>query len=132
MLDSRPPTKSEADWLDCCAQIPCVVCELYHGIKDTPAEIHHTDGKTKPEAHRRVISLCSRHHRIADTHQPKRWISRHGDGRALFEASYCSEGQLLEEQEKRVNRLRENTIGTIENLRSSLGVETPELSHAGQ
>lgn len=81
-----------------CLQLPCVVCK-HHGIaEDSPGEYHHTNGKTAPGAHYDGFVLCARHHRIPDTVKPKRWVSRHGDGKALFEARYRPETEFIELQ----------------------------------
>ena len=109
-LQSRKPSKNEYDFLNYSAQIPCIVCEIYHEIPDTPAEIHHLNGKTASGAHLNVLSLCTRHHRVPDR-EPKRWISRHGDGKAAFEARYATERELLEFQRERVEALRKNYVG---------------------
>ncbi len=106
MLASRTPTKAEADWIALCVQIPCLACSQFAGIPDSPAEYHHTRGKTDPGAHLDGFSLCARHHRISDTQHPKRWISRHGDGKRLFEARYCPEGQFLAMQRQAVEALK--------------------------
>jgi len=49
------------------------------------------DGKTKPGAHFWVIPLCGKHHQEADIQKIKRWISRHGDGKAAFQKEYGTE-----------------------------------------
>lgn len=106
MLASRTPTKEEREWLQWCFQIPCLACKHFAGVYDTPAEYHHTRGKTDPGAHLDGFCLCERHHRISDTQHPKRWISRHGDGKRLFEARYCKEGEFLALQRKEVEALK--------------------------
>lgn len=109
MLIGRPPTRREQAWLDKCAQVPCIVCYVFHGIPDTPAEIHHLDGKTKPDAHLRTISLCKRHHRTPDD-APKKWMSWHGDGRRAFEKRYASADELYEIQCKAVADLERRMV----------------------
>jgi hypothetical protein len=109
-MNGRTPTKDEKIWLEKCQQIPCIVCAMFHGIADSPAEIHHTDGQQKPNAHLKTLSLCTRHHRISDNRHPKRWISRHGDGKLLFQSRYMPERELLEYQALQVRSLEENCI----------------------
>lgn len=106
MLIGRSPTARERRWLGECAQIHCIICAHFHDAPDTPAEIHHTRGKTAPGAHLATLSLCKRHHRERDNHDPPRWISRHGDGRDAFERRYAPEPELLKLQREAVDQLR--------------------------
>ena len=109
-MNGRTPTAVEREWLAKVLQVPCVVCSEFHGVLDSPAEIHHTNGQTKPDAHLKTLSLCSNHHRISDTRHPKRWISRHGDGRRIFESRYIPEKALLEIQADKIKKLEENIV----------------------
>ena len=109
-MKSRTADTEEKAWLDCLEQLPCIVCEFFHGEDDTPAETHHIDGKTKPKAHLKTIRLCDKHHRHKDNRHPKRWLSRHGDGKRIFQDRYLHEMKLLELQGKRVSELLENTV----------------------
>lgn len=111
MLEARTPGAIELTWLRWISQLPCVVCQHYHGVMDTPAEIHHTDGKTKRDCHLKTIPLCHRHHRHADSFNPPRWISRHGDGKGAFESRYATEDELLTLTRHEVEKLRENHVG---------------------
>lgn len=70
----------------------CVVCKQFHD-EETPAEIHHVDGKTKEGAHFMVLPLCYIHHR-AGISVPAA-VSRH-PYKADFEARYGTEEELLE------------------------------------
>ena len=79
--------------MDDMCSLGCIVCEKYYWVY-THASPHHMDGKTKPGAHYKVIPLCGRHHQVADTQKPKRWVSRHGDGKRAFEAEYGTEQEL--------------------------------------
>lgn len=94
-MKGRTPTADENRHMDAIGQINCVVCRMFHDESETPAAIHHVDGKTKEGAHFRVIPLCVRHHQHRDSHKPQRWVSRHGDGRAAFEAAYGTEEYLM-------------------------------------
>ena len=72
------------------AELGCIVClDLGH---KTPAALHHIEGRTKPDAHLSTIPLCARHHQIPG----EGYVSRHGDGKARFEAEYGTELELLE------------------------------------
>lgn len=104
-MQSRKADSTEQAWLDLIEQLPCIVCELFHGVDDSPAEIHHIEGKTKPNAHLRTIKLCSNHHRHSDTHHPKRWLSLHGDGKFRFRDRYVHELELLDLQRHKVAEL---------------------------
>ena len=84
------------------SNLGCIVCLLFLE-ENTPCSPHHMDGKTKPGAHLKTIGLCSRHHQVSDTHKPKRWISRHGDGRKVFEHEYMTEAELLAESQAMIN-----------------------------
>lgn len=105
LMNGRKPTALEASWLGKCQQIPCLACSLFHDVHDTPAETHHIRGQRGKLAHLESFSLCPRHHRQSDTHHPKRWISRHGDGKRLFESRYMPEKAFLAEQAQRINAL---------------------------
>ena len=109
-MNGRKPTSKERKWLTTAAQVPCLICDLYHDHAQTPAELHHLNGQRSPGAHFRTISLCSRHHRIKDNKDPQRWISRHGDGRKAFEDRYQPEEVLLTIQVFEVDKIRENTV----------------------
>lgn len=109
-MNGRTPNVEEQIWLDKCHQVPCLACMLFHDIPDSPAEYHHTRGQRKPGAHFLGFSLCTKHHRISDHQHPKRWISRHGDGRTIFQAKYMQEGAFVEEQRREVTRLESQTV----------------------
>ena len=92
-MRGRSPTKQEKRFMDDLCQIGCVACRV-SGFSTPLVSPHHIDGKTKPGAHFNTIPLCGKHHQEPDTHKPKRWISRHGDGRAAFEREYGKEEDL--------------------------------------
>ena len=108
-MNGRTPTKDEREWLEKCQQVPCIVCAEWHGVDDTPAEIHHINGQRKPGAHFLTLSLCTRHHRHPDA-KHKRWISRHGDGKKAFEERYATEGDLLAIQHRYVEQLETRSV----------------------
>ena len=99
---SRKALAHEAEWLGLIEQLPCIVCEVFHDEYDTPAETHHIDGQTKPDAHLKTIRLCTKHHSQKDNTRPKRWLSRHGDGKTIFQNRYFHEMDLLKLQQERV------------------------------
>lgn len=103
---TRAPTRLEREWLELCYQIPCIVCKHFHAEPNSPSEYHHIVGRNRPKAHLNGICLCARHHRLADNQHPKRWISRHGDGRRLFEQRYAPERELFELQKIEVEALK--------------------------
>ena len=90
-MKGRSPTKEEREWMNSAAEFGCVVCHIDLGVF-SPAAIHHLSGKTKPGAHLLSFGLCPRHHQIPGPG----YVSRHGDGKARFEARYGSESELLE------------------------------------
>jgi len=112
MLEGRTPTAEEKAWLLTVAQIPCIVCTHFHGVKDTPAEVHHLEGRTIDGAHLKTIPLCTRHHRQKDNFYPPRWASRHGDSRPIFERRYTSEDKLLKLTHEAAAELSKHTVGS--------------------
>ena len=75
--------------MDRVRELGCICCLLTWDI-ESPAEIHHTDGKTKPGCHFKVLPLCDRHHRNGGPG----YVSR-ADGKKAFEAAYGTEQELL-------------------------------------
>ena len=108
-MKGRSATKVEKERLNVLEQFPCLVCEVFFAICDTPAEIHHLRGQRIPGAHLYTIALCSKHHRHKDNQKPPRWISRHGDGKAMFEETYAEEARLLLMEHDRVEQFKINT-----------------------
>ena len=74
-------------------ELGCIVCwnemQIY-----SPAAIHHTDGKTKPEAHFRVLPLCGAHHQTGGY-----GVALHA-GKAEFERRYGTEQELMDQVQK--------------------------------
>ena len=75
--------------MDAVRGLGCIVCAPY-GFR--PAAIHHVDGKTKPDAHFKVLPLCWDHHQGGN--DDGAFISRH-PYKARFEAAYGTETELL-------------------------------------
>ena len=86
----RSPTAEEKRWLNAIGNFGCIVCYLELNVF-TEASPHHMEGRTKPGAHLLSFGLCGRHHQIPGPG----YVSRHGDGKARFEAAYGTENYLL-------------------------------------
>lgn len=104
-LAGRKPTEDEARYLDDAASCGCIICVLYFGT-ESPAEIHHVDGKTKPGCHFKIIPLCAKHHRI-----PGKGYTSRADGKKAFEAAYMPEEDLIKVTERAVEICRGCVIG---------------------
>lgn len=103
-LKGRQPNKAESKHMSEVAELGCIVCRKNGFI--TPAEIHHTQGKTKPNSHFMVLPLCFEHHRRGGDREP---ISRH-PYKKRFEDAYGNEEELLAEVELLLNDYRKNNI----------------------
>ncbi len=90
-MKGRKPTKSEADYMDKVSELGCIVCRM-QGRYRVPAEIHHVEGKTKPDAHFKIIPLCFVHHRAGRYDEP---VSRHPYKKRFIDA-YGSEESLMQ------------------------------------
>ena len=90
-MKGRNPNSKEKKHMDRVSQLGCIVCYL-QGFYGVPAEIHHIEGKTKPDTHLKVLPLCFEHHRMGSDMEP---ISRH-PYKARFEKAYGTENELLE------------------------------------
>ena len=89
-MKGRTPNKAEKQHMNKVSQLGCVVCRQ-QGKGIVPCEIHHVEGKTKANAHFKVLPLCFEHHRMGSDKEP---ISRH-PYKARFVASYGTESDLL-------------------------------------
>lgn len=90
-MKGRNPTADERRHMARVAALGCIAC-LVERRTETPAGIHHTDGKTKPGAHFKVLPLCAVHHQGGDNNA--HYVSVHPH-KAAFHARYGSEGDLL-------------------------------------
>lgn len=99
-MQGRAPNKKEKQWMDSISNFGCIVCKLFYQC-DSPAEIHHIDGKTKPEAHLKTLPLCYKHHREGVNNDM--YVSRH-PFKKEFESRYGNQYDLLE----RLKELVEN------------------------
>lgn len=89
-MKGRTPNAEEKAWMSAVCEFGCIVCFLELGLW-TECCPHHMDGKTKPDAHKKSIGLCSRHHQISGPG----YKSGHGDGKFQFEREHGSEEFLL-------------------------------------
>jgi len=93
-MKGRTPTVKEKKWMDDITQIGCVVCRLEMETFSF-AEVHHLDGKVKPDAHLNSIPLCFYHHRGGQDNEmytarhpfKKRFIDRYGTEEWLLDAT---------------------------------------------
>jgi len=91
-MKGRAPTKAERLHMERVAELGCIVCRM-RGFPGCPAEIHHVEGRTKPDAHLKVLPLCYHHHRGGKDAEP---ISRH-PYKHRFQEAYGTEQRLLSE-----------------------------------
>ena len=88
-MKGRTPTTAERRHMAAVAALGCVVCRREFGVY-SPAAIHHTDGKTKPGAHMRVLPLCGEHHQTGGY-----GVALHA-GRVEWERLYGAQDELIE------------------------------------
>lgn len=91
-MKGRTPNKEEKLWMDSISTLGCIVCRVYFDC-DSPAEVHHIDGKTKAGAHMNTIPLCYRHHREGVNNDM--YVSRH-PYKTEFVKRYGTEEELLQ------------------------------------
>jgi len=60
-MHGRTPTAKEKLWMNVVAGYGCYCCRK-NGVDNQHILIHHTVGRTKPNAHLKVIPLCAAHH----------------------------------------------------------------------
>lgn len=89
-MKGRTPTAAERRHMAMVRELGCIACRNA-GI-NTPAEytlIHHIDGKTKPDAHKKVLPLCHAHHdryQVTGLHyNPTDWEAQHGTQEELLQ-----------------------------------------------
>ena len=93
MKGTNPTKADQAYWSKLIDDVGCIAC-LIDGNRNYNATIHHCDGRTKPGAHRRVISLCAGHHQQG-TGEDKTLIAVH-PYKAQFEDLYGTQESLIE------------------------------------
>ena len=99
-MKCRNPNAEEKRYMNRVGSLGCIVC-LLNGI-ETDATIHHCDGRTKKDAHFKILPLCGAHHQIACP--VGSWATRHppgrNAGRAAFEEAYGTEEELMAKVEE--------------------------------
>jgi len=109
-VKGRAPTKEEKEYMNKVGELGCIVCRLFYGINDSPASIHHCEGRTKKGAHFKILPLCARHHQMPSN--TGEWATRHAymsgpkAGKKAFEEEYLTERELMEIVERMVNDSR--------------------------
>lgn len=83
------------------AALGCIAC-MKDGHYNPHVSIHHCDGRTKPDCHKKVLALCAPHHQQDDT-DPAQRISVHGN-KARFEAHYGTQAELMAESQYLLNK----------------------------
>jgi len=80
--------------MDRVRELGCIICRNDMDIYDSPAAIHHCDGKTKEGAHFKVLPICWEHHQSGQNNGM--YVSRH-PYKTEFERRYSTEESLLEQ-----------------------------------
>ena len=88
----NPTVEEKALW-DSMAALGCIACRE-DGRMTKEVSIHHLDGRTKPDCHKRVLPLCAGHHQDG-TGEDKALIAVH-PYKGKFEARYGTQEELLE------------------------------------
>jgi hypothetical protein len=91
-VKGRTPTAEELRVMDAIGSLGCLACAK-DGNANPWISLHHIDGKTKPDAHKKVIGLCAGHHQDG-TGNDKSMIAVH-PWKSQFEARYGSQYDLL-------------------------------------
>jgi len=96
-MKGRTPNAVEHKFMDAIGSLGCLACRK-DGRVNPWISLHHIDGRTKPDAHFKVIGLCAGHHQQG-TGNDKSLIAVH-PYKARFEAKYGTQLELLEEAKK--------------------------------
>ena len=106
-MKGRTVTKEEKQFHDnLCRHVGCIACRFEGRFNDW-VSVHHIGGRTKPDAHKKVLPLCAGHHQDNGTA-----IAVHPH-KARFEAEYGHQFELLI---KCVTILREKKINVPERV----------------
>lgn len=90
----RAVTSSEKIlWNRLTSEVGCIACRL-DGRENHYVSIHHVDGRTKPDCHKKVLPVCGPHHQQDDT-DPLERVAIHPN-KANFELIYGSQERLME------------------------------------
>ena len=93
-MKGRTPNAAELRFMDAIGSLGCLPCRK-DGRVNPWISLHHIDGRTKPDAHLKVLGLCGPHHQQDDT-DPLQRIAVHPN-KARFEAKYGTQYELLAE-----------------------------------
>lgn len=98
-MKGRSPSAAEKRYHDKLATVVgCIACRK-DGRYNDHVSIHHMDGRTRPDAHRRVLPLCGPHHQPI---QPG-VESVHGN-KYRFEQRYGKQQELMDECNRILDR----------------------------
>lgn len=118
LLGDRSPTADERRVMDAIGKLPCIACWV-HGKESPVISLHHTDGRTKPGAHKKVLPLCDCHHQHAapaEMRDKYPWlVPVHADGRIGGKAQFERQNGTIENLLNEVYRLAGLTT-LIDNL----------------
>jgi len=61
-MKGKNPSAAQLRWHNLlCSEVGCIAC-MIDGVFNDMVSIHHIDGRTKPDAHWKVLPLCAGHH----------------------------------------------------------------------
>lgn len=101
-LKGRTPTADEKRVMDALGKLPCIACWV-HGKVQPVISLHHIDGRSAPDAHKKQLPLCCWHHQLAAPPEVRKiypWlVPVHADGKvggkAEFERLNGTQEELL-------------------------------------
>ncbi|MDM7308515.1 Ref family recombination enhancement nuclease [Klebsiella pneumoniae] len=101
-LKGRTPTAEERRVADALGALPSIACYM-HGVINTEISLHHIEGRTAPDCHKKQLPLCKWHHQCAAPPEIRKihpWlVPVHADGavggKAAFSALNKPEAALL-------------------------------------
>lgn len=91
-MKGAAPTVAELALHHDMAGLGCIACRI-DGRINPWVSIHHIDGRTRHDAHKKALPLCAQHHQQDDT-DPLGRIAVHPN-KARFEERYGSQESLL-------------------------------------
>lgn len=106
----RAVTAEEKALWDRLAQLGCVAC-YKDGIFNPHVSIHHVEGRTKPDCHKKVLPLCAGHHQDGAGND-KSLIAVH-PYKARFEAKYGTQEYLMRLCEHRLCLVKQPEEGEV-------------------
>ncbi|MGC6114750.1 Ref family recombination enhancement nuclease [Klebsiella aerogenes] len=91
-LKGRTPTAEERRIADALGALPCIACYM-HGVINTEISLHHIEGRTAPDCHKKQLPLCNWHHQYAAPPEIRRiypWlVPVHADGTVGGKAEFA-------------------------------------------